>query len=210
MDTTEVVVVRHGETVWNRESRMQGHLDSPLNEAGVAQAEAIARRLASEAFAVLYSSDLGRAYRTAQYIAARTGHGIIADSRLRERNLGVFQALTRGEAQQIHPAIYHQYQTQGPDYAVPGGESARQFFDRVMVALTEIAGRFTGRKLVVVTHGGVLDALYRHVLGHPLQGARMSTLLNASYNLFSYSRGHWSMGVWGDISHFAQDALDDV
>ena len=210
MTTTRLILLRHGETVWNRENRIQGHLDSPLNDTGIAQAEALAQRLAGETFDALYSSDLGRARETAERIARRTGHAIVFDAGMRERNLGILQALTRAEAQAIHPEIYSRYRTLGPDYALPGGESAQQFVTRVVTSFTCIANQFPGKTVVAMTHGGALDAMYRHVTGSPLRGARMTPLLNASHNLFHYTHGLWSLQVWGDVGHLQSEAIDDL
>ncbi len=206
----EIVVVRHGETAWNQEARMQGHLDSPLNAAGIEQAEAVAVRLAAERFAALYSSDLGRAYETARRIAARTGHRVVADARLRERHLGVLQGLTRADAQRELPDVYEGYRSGGPEYVIPSGESAAQTSARVLAALAEIGGRHAGERAVVVAHGGVLDVLYRTSLGLPHEGPRMFTILNASINVFRYASGAWRLEVWGDVSHLGERALDDV
>lgn len=209
MSVTEIILIRHGETVWNREGRIQGHLDSPLNAAGLAQAEAIAARLTDEAFE-LYSSDLGRARQTAERIAARTGHPVHIDARLRERHLGVLQALTRTEAERLHPEAYSRYRHDGPDYALPGGESARQCFERNLASLEEIAGRHAGVRAVAVVHGGVLDGMYRHATGLPFEGPRMFTIPNASLNHFRYGGGDWSLTLWGDVSHLGATAMDDA
>ncbi|MFZ5558237.1 MAG: histidine phosphatase family protein [Pseudomonadota bacterium] len=210
LPAAELVVVRHGETTWNQEGRMQGHLDSPLNAAGVEQAEAVAARLATEAFAALYSSDLGRAFATARRIAARSGHRVVADPRLRERHLGVLQGLTRIDASRDLPDVYEGYRNGGADYVIPSGESAAQCSARVLAALEEIARRHAGERAVVVAHGGVLDVLYRAALGLPHEGPRMFTILNASVNLFRYAGGIWQLRVWGDVSHLGERALDDV
>ena len=96
--TTELILLRHGETEWNSAGRLQGHLDSALSPEGLRQADLLAARLSSVSFHALYSSDLGRALETARRIATRTGHSILQDWRLRERGLGVFEGLTRDEA----------------------------------------------------------------------------------------------------------------
>ncbi|MBI2313056.1 MAG: histidine phosphatase family protein [Betaproteobacteria bacterium] len=210
MSVTEFIIIRHGETVWNREGRIQGHLDSPLNGIGLAQAAAIGSRLAGEAFDALYSSDLGRARQTAERIAQCTGHPIRSDARLRERHLGVLQSLTRPEAERLHPEAYSRYRHDGSDYALPGGESARQCFERNLACLEEIAARHPGARAVVVTHGGVLDGVYRRATGLPFEGPRMFSILNASLNVFRYRAGEWSLTLWGDISHLGATALDDA
>ena len=211
MPAAELILVRHGETAWNREGRMQGHTDIPLSEAGIAQAQELAARLAGEAFDALWSSDLLRALGTAERVARLTGHRIAVDPRLRERNLGVLQSFTREESARVHPEVFQRYLRGEADYVIPGGESARQFFARVMGALTEIAEGLAGRRAVVVCHGGVLDALYRIAAGEGPEGPRKTTLLNASVNTFHYRDGRWTLFLWGDISHLRRDrALDDV
>ena len=171
MTVSRIILLRHGETVWNRGSRIQGHLDSPLSDAGIAQAETLAQRLTGETFAALYSSDLGRAHETARRIAVRTHHQVILEPGLRERNLGILQGLTRVEAKALYPEIYTRYRMFDPDCIVSGGENALHFIARVVATFSGIANRFPG-KAVVVTHGGTLEVMYRHASGVPLQGGR--------------------------------------
>ncbi len=207
---TEVLLIRHGETKWNREGRMQGHLDIPLSREGVAQAMRVAERFAGEPFDVLVSSDLRRAFQTAQRIADRTGRPVRVDARLRERNLGVLQALTRDESARRIPEVFQRYESGEADFEIPGGESQRAFFGRVIGALTEIAREHPGRRVVVVSHGGVLDALYRHASGEGPEGPRAVRLLNASVNEFQYTSSGWILGRWGDVAHLTEPSLDDV
>lgn len=207
---TEVLLIRHGETEWNREGRMQGHLDIPLSREGVAQAARVAERLSGEPFDVLVSSDLRRAFQTAQRIADRTGRPVRVDARLRERNLGVLQALTRAESARRLPEVFRRYESGEADFEIPGGESQRAFFERVIGALTEIAREHPGRRVVVVSHGGVLDALYRHASGEGPEGPRAVRLLNASVNEFQYTSSGWILGRWGDVAHLTEPSLDDV
>jgi len=208
--TTEFIVVRHGETAWNAEARIQGHLDSPLNEEGLAQALLVGDRLAREDFSHLYSSDLGRALQTVQPIADRSDHRALIDARLRERNLGVFQGLTGGECERHFPEHYARFRERDPDHVIPGGESPRQVYERVSATFAALANAHAGARIVVVTHGGVLDALYRFVQGVPLQRPRDFPIFNASLNAVRCIDGHWSIERWGDISHLTRDAaLDD-
>ena len=204
MATTRFIILRHGETVWNREDRYQGHLDSPLTVAGLAQARALAQRLQGCRFSALYSSDLGRARQTAQLIADQTGHRLQLDPRLRERHLGWFQGLIKAEIRQKFPDEYRLFKSGNPDYVVPGGESGRERFACVLACLEELALRHGGERLVVVTHGGVLGALVRHTLGLPLQAPRRFSRFNGSWNLFSFERGNWFLDTWGDVSHLAE------
>ena len=207
---TEFVVVRHGETAWNAQGRIQGHLDSPLNEEGLAQALLVGDRLAREPFAHLYSSDLGRALQTAQPIADHSGRPARIDARLRERNLGVFQGLTGAECERRFPEHYARFRSRDPDHVIPRGESARRVYERVSEVFSALAHEHAGERLVVVTHGGVLDALYRFVQSVPLERPRDFPIFNASFNTVRYTDAHWSVERWGDISHLTRDAtLDD-
>ena len=208
--STEFIVVRHGETAWNAQGRIQGHLDSPLNEEGLAQALLVGECLTREPFAHLYSSDLGRALQTAQPIADRSGRPVRIDMRLRERNLGVFQGLTGAECERRFPEHYARFRARDPDHVMPGGENARGVYERVSEVFTALARKHTGERLVVVTHGGVLDALYRFVQSVPLERPRDFMIFNASLNTVHCTDGHWSVQRWGDISHLTRDAtLDD-
>ncbi|MBL0141232.1 MAG: histidine phosphatase family protein [Betaproteobacteria bacterium] len=199
--SARLVVVRHGQTQWNLASRIQGHTDSPLTPAGESQAEAIAQRLAKEPIDRLISSDLGRAWRTAQSIAARTGHAIFPDSRLRERNYGVAEGLTYGEVGVHYPEVFSRVRDTDPDYVVPGGESRRQHFERVRDAFESLARESEGRRIAVVCHGGVLAALYRHVCGIPVGATQAIPIPNASYNALLFEAGRWKVEVWADTAH---------
>jgi probable phosphoglycerate mutase len=210
MPTTDFIVIRHGETAWNAQSRIQGHLDSPLNDEGLAQALMVGERMAHQRFDVLYSSDLGRALQTAQPIADRTGHPVVRNPRLRERHLGVFQGLTSAECERLHPAEYQRFHARDPDHQVPGGESIRQVFERVSGEFTQLAEQHPDAVVVVVTHGGILDALYRFARGMPLDQRREFPIYNASLNFIRRARDTWSVERWGDIGHLTRDAaLDD-
>lgn len=210
MRTTDFIVIRHGETAWNAQGRIQGHLDSPLNEEGMAQALLVAERLASETFDHLYCSDLGRALQTAQPIADRTGKQPIPAQGLRERQLGIFQGLTSAECEHNYPEDYRRFHGRDLDHTVPGGESIRTLNRRVATVFEELADRHQGARLVVVTHGGVLDALYRHATGLPLERKRDFPIFNASLNWLHRDGGGWAVERWGDISHLTRDAaLDD-
>lgn len=198
---TQLILVRHGETPWNRELRMQGQTDTALSAIGCAQAAALGQRLAGSAFAALYSSDLNRARDTATAIAQRTGHEVIPDPRLRERRFGIFEGLTRSEIGERFPEELRRFESRDPDYAIPGGESARAFWARCLGCLGEIGERHAGAGVVVVTHGLVLDAIYRAAHGLPHDQPRPVPLVNASVNAFIYRAGTWQMESWGDVGH---------
>lgn len=198
---SEILLVRHGETLWNQQGRMQGQQDSPLTELGVRQARMLARRLKAVSFAALYSSDLGRAWRTAVSIADETGHEVVADSRLRERHFGIFEGLTNGEIKERYPEYHAIFARRDPHFAMPGGESAVAFQARCLSCLAEIAVRHADETAVVVAHGLVLDSVYRAALGMRMEEPRGFPLLNCSINTFRYSDGAWSAVAMCDVTH---------
>jgi len=212
MSLTKFFVIRHGETIWNTQGIKQGHLDSPLNSVGVRQAQAIAVRLAEEPFAHLYSSDLGRAYGTAQLIAAQTGHEIITDARLRERNFGIFQGSTDAEVKAEYPLEHRSHLDDKERYVIPEGESLQQFFARAVACLEDLSVRHNGQDIAVVTHGGVIDAWFRFVLDIPLHAPRKAKLWNVGLNCIAREDdGEWRLHTWGDRSHVRFiNTLDDI
>ena len=207
MNETTLIVIRHGETAWNREKRMQGTTDTQLSDMGREQARALGRRLAGRGFAALYTSDLARARDTARAIAEHTGRDPLMDPRLQERRFGIFEGLTAEEIIARYPEEHARFASRDPDYAVPGGESARSFTRRCIGCLAEIAVRHRGDEVVVVTHGLVLDSLYRAAHGLDHGARRPVPLINASMNVFGYDGSAWRLEQWGDISHLAADQV---
>lgn len=201
---TELILIRHGETAWNRERRMQGQTDTPLSSVGRSQAEAVGARLARHPFAALYSSDLARAWDTAAAISRASGRDIRREPALRERTFGMFEGLTYDEMALRYPDEHARFSARDPDYAVPGGESPRQFFERSLGCLERIAAAHTGACVVVVTHGLVLDTLHRAAHGMPLDAKREAPLLNASLNTFARATDGWREIGWGDVAHLVE------
>jgi len=198
---TRFIVIRHGETRWNLAARVQGHLDSELTPAGIEQADAIARRLAEEPFDLLVSSDLGRAHETARRIAEVSGHAIRLDARFRERNFGAGAGLTYAEIDQLYPDAFTRNREIDPDHAIPGGESRRAFQERVAHAFAALAADEPGKRITVVSHGGVLGALYRHIHGIPVATPHRIAIANASYNALTFDGGRWTVDAWADTAH---------
>jgi probable phosphoglycerate mutase len=198
---TAFLAVRHGETIWNIDGRIQGHLDSRLTPAGRAQAAAVAARLAAEPLDALYSSDLGRARETAAPIAAATGLAAVFDASLRERTYGIFESLTWSEIEARHPAEFARLATRDPAYVVPEGESALAFRERLLAAFADLAARHSGGRVAVVTHGGALGMLYRVATAMPLDAPRDYPLPNAAINRFTWSAGRLTLDAWGDVAH---------
>jgi len=209
--TTSVTLIRHGETEWNLSGRWQGHADSPLSERGVAQAEALGKRMKSDDFDFFYSSDLGRAMHTSRLVGGPSGWEVIPREDLRERDLGVLEALTTEEMLESEAEIYRSFRNDGPEYVPPGGESFKQFCDRCSKAVEAIALAHEGAKIGIVTHGGVLGALFRYVLNVPLEKERNFVLLNCSLNRIEKKDNIWNLVSWGDIAHLeGMDCLDDA
>jgi probable phosphoglycerate mutase len=203
---TTLWLIRHGETDWNAVRRFQGHLDVPLNERGRAQARLLAARLGLEhrtwRFAALCTSDLARAQDTAIEASATTGVPLSTRPGLRERHYGILSGLTPAEIEAKYPEIHAQWRSRSPSYVVPGGESLMQFRARVLQELADIALKFPGQAVLVVTHGGVLDLAYRAARGLTLEATRDHALHNASINLVRVAAsGTLELVSWGDIGH---------
>lgn len=161
-------MVRHGETAWNAEGRVQGQLDIPLSRVGLAQAHAVAGVLSGQSYAALFCSDLVRVQQTARPLAERLGLAVQLDPRLRERHYGVFQGLTYAEARERLPEDYARFKAKLPDYSFGDGESLRAFSARCIACVGELASRHPGEALLLFTHGGVLEMVYRHATGRGL------------------------------------------
>lgn len=207
---TQLILIRHGETVWNRQGRMQGQSDSPLSETGVRQARLLANRLAQIEFDALYTSDSARAHRTAMSVAEVTGHPVIVEPRLRERHFGIFEGLTGAEIRAMYPDDFQRFESRDPEYVVPGGESTLVFRTRVLECLRGIAERHVDGVVAVVTHGLVLDQVYRAAYGLPLNVPRGNELINASLNTFHYDTGRWLLERWGDAEHLVYDDTEET
>jgi len=197
---TELIVIRHGETDWNRQHRFQGQIDVPLNAAGRAQAERLAQRLASECFDVVVASDLQRAHATAQ--AAAGNRSIETDPLWREQAFGVAEGLDAATIAQQHPELWTQWLRHDADYALPGGgESVRTFHDRVLRGVQRVVRAHAGRCIAVFTHGGVLDMLWRAAHKEPLHGARSCPIPNTGINRLRWHDGALEVVQWADAAH---------
>ncbi len=204
---TRFLIVRHGETLWNREHRIQGQRNSGLSAAGERQALATAQRLRGEAAVRLVSSDLGRTLQTAQPIAAAAGLALETDERLRERCFGEFEGMTPDQVRAQTPEAYARWQAREPSYAMPRGESLLALRARAQACLASIASATQG-SVIIVTHGGTLDVMYRLAADLPLDAPRTWPLLNASINTIDIEAGVWRPRRWGDVAHLGA-AEDD-
>lgn len=204
---TELVLIRHGETDWNRQLRFQGQVDVPLNPVGMEQARRLGERLAGELVDGLVCSDLTRARQTAEPIQARNAKvslaGVVLDAALREQHFGVLEGLSVPEVKTHQPQVWAQWREFAEDFAPEGGESMRQFHSRVMAALSDLARARPAQTVVVVTHGGVLDMVYRTARGLPLSGPRQSEIPNAGLNRVRITGELVEIISWADTQHLA-------
>ncbi|NJD24934.1 MAG: histidine phosphatase family protein [Betaproteobacteria bacterium] len=207
---TRICLVRHGETPWNAERRIQGQIDIGLNAAGQRQAAAAGRWLRGAGIAALYSSDLQRARHTAEAIGAALGLAPVLYPQLRERCYGVFEGLTYAEAQVRFPGGYAAFEGRNADYDFENGESLRALFDRVTGKLVELAAAHAGQAIAIVVHGGVLDIVNRFVRGNPLEMPRDFLIPNAGLNWIVAVDGAWYIESWGDTAHLEPGALDEL
>ena len=200
---TEMILVRHGETDWNRELRFQGHVDVGLNAIGLEQARRLASRLAAEPAAHLYASDLLRAQQTAQPVAHQLGVPSVTEPALREQSFGTVDGMRVDDIKAQHPQAWEQWLRFHEDFCMPGGETTREFHARVVDAVYRIAGDHPGATLVVVTHGGVLDMIWRTARGTGLDGPRQSDIPNAGLNRVRVSGEAVEVLDWADVRHLA-------
>lgn len=211
MEATRILAIRHGETAWNVDTRIQGHLDIPLNETGRWQAERLARTLAArDPIHAIYSSDLQRAHHTAQAIAAATGAPLSTHAGLRERGFGIFEGKTYLEIEQTWPQESEHWRTRVPHWAPPGGESLLQVRERITRTLHELAARHPGEQIVLVAHGGIMDQLYRAATGQDLQSPRTWPLGNTAVNRLLWTPQGLSLVGWADTTHLDDTTLDEI
>ena len=201
MQVTRILALRHGETAWNQDNRIQGQLDIPLNDTGRWQAAQAAQALREESVAAVYASDLGRAAQTAQAIADSLGHTVQHHTGLRERHFGDCQGERWQDLETQRPEVVAQWRARVPDFAPPGGESLLVLRRRVQNAFSELAARHLGEQIVVVAHGGVLDIVYRWAAGVDLQAPRTWHLGNAAINRLLWTPDSLHLVGWGDTGH---------
>lgn len=207
---TRIIAIRHGETAWNAEMRMQGQLDVALNAVGRWQAERVAAALADESFDAIYASDLLRATQTADALARVHGLAVATDQELRERCFGVFQGCTFDEVAARWPDESRRWRRREPDFAPEGAESLRQFSARCVGAAIRLAAAHPGQTIALVAHGGVMDCLYRAATRVALQAPRSWLLGNASINRLLHTPQGFSLVGWSDTGHLDETPLDEA
>jgi probable phosphoglycerate mutase len=209
-----IILIRHGETAWNAERRLQGHLDIPLNPEGERQAKLLAEALAPEPIDLIVSSDLQRARQTAQAVATLRNMPVHVEPGLRERCYGGFEGLLYAEIEQRFPADFAAWQARDIDAILPDGkncgETFRQFYTRATDAILALAAAHPGGTLALVAHGGVLECAYRMALGLPLETPRDFKVYNASINRFHVEEGRLGLKSWGEVAHLRPAVLDEL
>jgi len=210
MQVTRIIAVRHGETAWNVDARIQGHVDIALNTKGVLQAGRVAQALADETVDAIYASDLLRAWQTASAIAHATDCPLTAEVGLRERAFGSFEGQSYAAIEAQWPEESMRWRKRDPDWAPPGGESLLAMRERIEQTASRLAQRHLGGQIVLVAHGGVMDQLYRLATGQALQAPRAWHLGNAAINRLLWTPEGFTLVGWGDTRHLDDLTLDET
>jgi probable phosphoglycerate mutase len=211
MQATRIIAIRHGETAWNVDTRLQGHLDIGLNDRGRWQASRAALALQGETLDTIYASDLSRARDTAQAVASLSGQTVHTTPGLRERHFGLLQGQTHAEIEANWPVDALLWRQRDPHWVPEGGESLVVFYARVVETLAELAAQHVGQQIVLVAHGGVLDMLYRAATGQGLQAPRSWNLGNATINRLLWTPDALTLVGWADSRHLDEaEMLDET
>ncbi len=201
---TTVWLVRHGETLWNRDGRMQGHIDVELSPEGERQAQLVAERLRSKHFAAIYSSDLKRAWDTAQTIGRALGVEPQPVQGLREFDIGELGGLSFDEEQEKFPEFFEEFNRNPATARRPGGESNREHSERSWGTFEDLVSRHQGERLLVVSHGGTIRALLKRALGIPEDRHIHMVLGNTAITVLRKMDGHWYLCVFNDTTHLEE------
>jgi 2,3-bisphosphoglycerate-dependent phosphoglycerate mutase len=209
--STRIIAVRHGQTAWNVDTRIQGQLDIGLNERGRWQAQRVAAALRDEPIAALYTSDLARAHQTAQPLAELIGLPLRPDTGLRERGFGAFEGKTFAQIEAEHPDDARRWRERDVHFRLGGhGESLTVFFERTVSTFKRLATAHPGEQIAVFAHGGVMDMLYRAASNIPLTAPRTWQLSNTAINRALFNGRGFSLVGWGDVQHLQETPLNEA
>ena len=200
MKETEIILIRHGETEWNSQKRMQGHSNSNLSEVGRGQIQELGELMKNVSFDHIYSSDSLRTSQTAEAITQYSGHTLQFDQRIREKNLGVFEGLTSTEAKERHPEVYRLFKTAGANYVIDEGESTQQLLERALEFSEEIRLRHPQERVVMVTHGGVVRVLMKYALGLSIDSPTRFIIKNTGIFGLIWNE-NWLVTQMGGVYH---------
>ena len=209
-EPTRIIAIRHGETAWNVNARIQGHLDIPLSAKGRWQAERLADALRDEPITAIYASDLSRAWETAQYVGHTQGLPVIKEVALRERGFGDFEGKTFAEIEVLLPEQSLRWRKRDPEFYPAGGESLVALHTRVMEVAERLAALHPGEQIALVGHGGVMDVLYRAATRLDIQAPRTWVLGNAAINRLLWTPEGFTLIGWADMQHLDDDVLDEA
>lgn len=207
---TEFIFIRHGQSHANSQNILQGQSDSGLDQTGRRQAELLALRLQQQPpFDFIYSSDLKRAHETAKYITEKIGGEIILSSELREWNFGDLQGLQHDELLHKYPDIMRSLYKTGAPVNIPNGESRDEMECRCQGFIETLACRHPGKRLLLVTHGGTLRAIFRRIVAAPKSDCLQPSVANASYSSCVFTAEQkWQLTCWNDVSHLNTIQVD--
>ena len=206
---TRILAIRHGETLWNVDSRIQGHLNIGLNDTGRWQAERLGMALKDEPIAAIYASDLSRAHDTALAVSRHTGVPVQPEPGLRERSFGEFEGRTFAEIETELPEQAKRWRQRDPTFTPGGGESLLMLETRILSVIARLAAQHPGEQIALFAHGGVMDILYRAATRLDLQAARTWTLGNTAINRLLWSPEGFSLVGWADVQHLSDGTLDE-
>jgi probable phosphoglycerate mutase len=210
-EPTRILAIRHGETAWNVDTRIQGQLDIGLNDTGRWQAHRVAQALAGEPISAIYTSDLFRAWDTARAIGSATGLPVQTEQALRERGFGVFEGKTFQEIEELWPEASLRWRKREPGFAPEGGESLVAIRERISTIVNTLGARHAGELIVLVAHGGVMDVLYRLATHQEIQAPRTWDLGNCAINRLLWTPDGLSIVGWADTHHLDDEgALDET
>lgn len=201
MQATEIYLVRHGQTESNQAGKIQGQSNSPLSPLGIQQSKALAQRLKGIKFSSFISSPLERALETSRHLGNEINMAPEADRNFQEISFGEVEGLTWPEVEILHPELCKQWKYHVLDKSLPGGESRQDLVSRVMPALQKLVKTHPGQKILVVTHGGLLAAIFGEVLGIPSGTRPQCAIDNTSINILRFKNNKWKIKTWGDTAH---------
>jgi probable phosphoglycerate mutase len=199
MAVKRLILIRPGETEWNRFGRWQGWVAAPLSAHGVRQAQALASFVRNIGMSALYTSDLKRALETAECLARQLGYAPIPDARLRERNIGAWQGLTLDEMRQWYHEDYEKLRANADSFCIPGGESRRDVRRRMRAAFDEIVSSAQGETVGILSHTTAIKTLLEDLL--PGYHAQELDLDNTSVTTIRQRDGGWEMVAADDVTH---------
>lgn len=202
---TRVILVRHGQTLWNVEAKYQGHSDIALTSSGLEQAELVAKRLAKEKVAAVYASDLSRAFKTAEIIAVKHNLPVTALSDLREIKFGEWEGLTYGNIYNKWPEVMDKLFTKPDETEIPGGETFRELKERASLSIEKLIAKHPDETIIVVSHGGTIRTLICAALNIHLNYLWSLRQDNTAVNIIDYYENRAIIALLNDTHHLCND-----